>query len=128
MSQGMSSLGSLTYDNLFSGNVADIVIAPGILLSGQNVVRGTCLGIVTASGKLKLLNSANTDGSQNIFAIAAEDTNASAGDTPIAVYYTGEFNGAALTFGGTDTAATHKVAAKDVGIFFGTNVTVGGTY
>ncbi|MEN6568054.1 MAG: head decoration protein [Veillonellales bacterium] len=128
MGVGMASLGSLVYDNLFAGNVADIVTDAGVLASGQNVVRGAVLGKVTATGKLVLVDSTKTDGSQTIYAIAADAVDATAADQPIPLYFTGEFNRAALTFGGTDTYAKHIDAAKAIGIFFKSNVTVGGTY
>lgn len=125
---GMSVLGTMSYDKLFAGHVEDPVVGVFTLLTGNSVTRGTCLGRVTASGKLKPLNSANSDGSQTIFAIAADDCDATSADALINVYLTGEFNQAALTFGGSDTAATHLVAARGIGLFFKSNVTVGGTY
>lgn len=128
MAFGMRSLGSMIYDNLFAGSVEDIVTDSAVLVSGQSVVRGTALGLITASKKVTVLNSANTDGSQNIYAIAADAVDATTGDQPIPVYFTGEFNQSAITFGGTDTYVTHKLAARAIDIFFKSNVTVGGTY
>lgn len=125
-SLGVNTLGSISYNNLWSGNVCDVVPGVETLLSGQVVTRGTVLGMITASGKLQIADSTKSDGSQTIYAIAAEACDATGGDKPINVYYTGEFNTAALTFGGTDTAAKQKVAARNIGIFFGSNVTVGG--
>jgi len=128
MTIGMTSLGSTTYDNLFAGSVGDVVSDARTLILGQNVVRGAALGRITASSKLTLVNSAAVDGSQTIYAIAADAVNATSADQPIPVYLGGEFNQAALVFGGTDTQATHREAAKAIGIFFKTNETVGGMY
>ena len=127
MGVGMTSQGFVTYDNLFSGSAAKVVTDVGTLVSGQNVARGTVLGRITASGKLTKVLSTATDGSQAPFAVAADAVDAAAGDQPIPIYLSGEFNQAALTFGGTDTAATHMVAARNIGIFFKKNVTAGGT-
>lgn len=128
MAIGMNSLGSTTYDNLFAGNVADIVTDVRTLIAGQNVVRGTALGRITASGKLKKVDSTAVDGSQTIYAIAADNVDATSTDQQIPVYFTGEFNQAVLVFGGTDTYVTHKESAKAIGIFFKSNETVGGMY
>ena len=128
MTVGMGDLGSLAYDNLFAGNVAKVVTGVGTLASGQNVARCAVLGKVTATSKLVLADSTKTDGSQTIYAIAADPVDATAADQPITLYFTGEFNQAALTFGGTDTYEKQIDAAKAIGIFFKSNVTVGGTY
>ncbi len=128
MGIGMTNLGSLTYDNLFAGNVSDVVTDVGTLATGQSVARGTALGKVTASEKLVVVDSSKSDGSQTIYAIAADAVNATAADQPVPIYLTGEFNQAALTFGGSDTFAKHKDTARSIGIFFKTNVTEGGMY
>ncbi len=109
---------SYTPDRLLTGDAADLVTDQGTLVSGQNLARGACLGKITASGKLTLLNSANIDGSQTFFAVLAAATDASAGDATCPVYLTGEFNSNALIFGGTDTAATHKTAARSLHTYF----------
>jgi len=113
----MSSTDSYTPDRLLAGCCC-LVSDTALLVSGQNLKRGAALGKITASGKLTLLNSASSDGSQTIFAILAADCNASTADTTCAVYIAGEFNSNAVTFGGTDTAATHKAAARALEIWF----------
>ena len=55
------------------------------LISGQNLVAGSVLGKITASGKYTLHNAAATDGSEIAAAILFDSTDASAGDTPEAV-------------------------------------------
>lgn len=112
----------LTYDNLFAGNVAPIVADVLTLATGQKVARGAVLGIVTASGKAALVDSSKTTGEQIAYAIASDAADATGADVLVPVYLTGEFNGAALTFGGTDTADTHKSALRKIGIFLKTNV------
>jgi hypothetical protein len=109
----------LTYDNLVAGNEQLITEEPDIIAGGQSVLkRGTALGMVTATGKLALLNSANTDGSQTIYGILGADTDTTNGDVSTFVYLTGEFNQANVIFGGTDTYQTHKDTARTKGIFF----------
>lgn len=105
-----------TPDNLLAGDypaVTDIVT----ILSGQNLTRGACLGKVTASGKHVIVDSGNADGSQHPVAILAEDCDASAADAQAVVYLSGAFNQDQVTFGGADTAATHRAALRDLNIY-----------
>jgi hypothetical protein len=106
---------TFTPDKLIAGDypvVTDIVtIDTGVL------VRGTLLGKITTGGKYVLCNSANADGSQNPVAILAEDVDATSADVNATVYLSGAFNQAAVTFGGTDTAATHRVALRNLNIY-----------
>lgn len=107
---------TFTYDHLFAGD-ADVITDIGTLVTGQNLKRGAVLGKITASGKLTLVNSASADGSQNPYAILAADTDATSADKTCPLFVAGEFNSNGLIFGGTDTAATHKTALRDLGIF-----------
>lgn len=106
-------------DNLFAGSVQPVVAGSETLLAGQGVIlRGTVLGSVTASSKLKIVDSASSDDSQAVYAILAADTDTTDGDVDAPVYYTGEYNKNELVFGGSDTADTHKTQARNIGIFF----------
>ncbi len=114
---------TFTPDKLFAGNVMPVVAGSETIVSGAGAIaRGTVLGQITTGGKCKVLNSANSDGSQSVYAILAAAVDATSGDVVAPVYYTGEFNQAALTFGGSDTAATHKTAARKIGLFFKTTI------
>lgn len=104
-----------TPDRLHAGDFP-IVTAAGTILSGNNLTRGTVLGKITASGKLIAVDSAAADGSQTPYAILAQDTDASGADTTAPLYLSGEFNEGELTFGGADTADTHRAALRDLGI------------
>lgn len=108
---------TFTHDNLFAGHVQPVVAGAETITAGS-YTRGTVLGRISASDKCQICDSAAVDGSGDIYAILAEDTDASSGDVVAPVWYTGEFNKSALTFGGTDTAATRKQDARNVGIFF----------
>ena len=114
---------SIIPDNLFAGQVQSAVGGTETITgAGVTLKRGTVLGMITASSKLCIVNSANADGSQTPYAVLAEDVVTSAGGVYGAVYYTGEFDVNSLVFGGTDTYATHRVAARKLGMFFRTAV------
>lgn len=79
--------------------------------------------VSAGSGKCVIVDSSKVDGSQNPYGLLAEDaTVPAAADLVSSAYITGEFNENALTFGGTDTAATHKEALKQKGIILRTPV------
>lgn len=103
-------------DDLFAGDNVEPVTRDETIVSGQNLTRGTVLGKITASGKLAIVDDAQADGTEAPYAVLAEDTDASGGDKVAPVYMAGEFNEAALTFGGDDTAADHRDALRDLGI------------
>lgn len=117
---------TLNHDNLLASDypaVTDVVT----ILSGENITRGTCLGKVTASGKYVIVDSTNADGSQNPIAILAEDCDASAADTTAVVFLSGAFNQSHVTFGGTDTADTHRAALRALNIYLKKSTTTSGT-
>lgn len=108
---------TFTPDKLLAGDypaVTDVVT----ILADQVLTRGTCLGKITTGGKHVICNSAGTDdGSRAPVAILAEDCDATGADKQAVVYLSGAFNQAAVTFGGTDTAATHRVALRNLNIY-----------
>ena len=108
------------YDNLFSNVMQPAIRGIEKLVAGGSVVRGQALGQITSSKSLTALDVDNNDGSNTIYAIAAETVDNSAGGATvdILVYYSGQFNQDALTFASGETAATHKSAARKLNIFF----------
>lgn len=91
--------------------------------------RGQVLGLVTSTpsgegekatvGTLKPCVSTSEDGSQVPFAVLAEDlAEDTANDMPASVFIEGTFNSKQLIFGGSDTATTHKAAAKNANLYF----------
>ncbi len=107
---------TFTPDPLFAGNfpVESII---GILDTG-NLIRGTVLGKITATGKLVICDSAGTDdGRRTPYGILAEDADATSADKNVVVYLSGSFNEKALVFGGTDTIDTHRDALRNLSIF-----------
>lgn len=114
---------SPTPDNLFAGTQVAAVVADEVTVaSGNNLVRGTVLGKVTASGNVVAVDSTLANGAEAPYAILAEDTDATSAAKKAPAYFTGEVNENALTFGGTDTADTHRDACRDIGIFLKDNV------
>ena len=114
---------TLTYNKLFAGNVMPVVTEKIIIASGAGVLsRGAVVGVITASGKGNIVDSTRSDGSQKPYGILCDAVDATSADKAATIYMTGEFNSAALTFGGTDTAATHKAALRELGIFLKTNI------
>lgn len=112
----MTTLGNKEFDNLFAGH-AEVVI--GSITAGEALTRGDVVGVVTASGKAKKVDSTASDGSQKPYGIITDDVEI---EYPVNVYLTGEFNEDALKFGGTDTADTHRIALRDIGIFLKQNI------
>ncbi|MCK5680452.1 head decoration protein [bacterium] len=88
------------------------------IISGQTLTRGALLGKITASGKCTLCDSTAEDGSEDPHGVLAEDVDASGGDVDNVPYYlAGEFNEAAMTYGGTDDADTHRAALRILSIY-----------
>lgn len=82
------------------------------LTDGETIKRGMLLTLV--SGKLKAV----TAKTQTIYGIACEDVTAD-GDTEIAIFVKGDFNGKALLTGtvtDSSTIADYVAAARNVGI------------
>jgi hypothetical protein len=105
-------------DDLLAGdNVGPVTEGRVTVLSGQNLVRGTLLGRITASGKYVKSLSASSDGSQVPAAILANDTDASAADVGhVLIYTSGEFNERRVIFGTAHTADTTRDALRARGI------------
>lgn len=72
--------------------------------------------VPAGSGKFKKANSANVDGSQEVDCILCEDVDATLAAVVTSAYIEGEFNENAMTFGGADTADTHREALRLKGI------------
>jgi hypothetical protein len=112
------NFGSTTPDNLFAGTTHPVDIKGITILTGQGVLaRGTVIGIITASGKGKKVDSASVDGSQVADCILTDEIDTTAGDVVTSAYISGEFNRDALIFGGTDDAADHEATLRTKGIF-----------
>lgn len=103
-------------DNLLAGDYPQVTESVTIA-SGQNLVRGSVLGKVTASGKYILCDTAAADGSENPSMILLQDVDASTADADGLAAKSGEFNENAVTLGGATTAADVKDALRDLNIY-----------
>ena len=86
--------------------------------SGHNISRGMCLGKVSASGEFAPVDDAQTDGSETLRAVLAEDIDTSGGAAKAVVYRNGVFAEEKVSFGGDDTVADHREAAAEKGFYF----------
>lgn len=114
--------------NAYPAGMTEETFAPDKLLVGGKyrskkvtidtgvLTRGTLLGKITASGKYIKSASAAGDGSQTPDAILAEDVDATAADKEAMVYYTGDFDETAVTFGTGHTAASVREGLRAKGI------------
>ena len=66
------------------------------IASGQNLVKGTCLGKQTANGKYYKWDTAASDGTETLAGILSVDTDATLGDEVADAFIKGEFNKDAL--------------------------------
>ena len=98
----------------------DIVTGAITLLTGLLYLAGSVLAKVTATGKYTLVDNSKSDGTEIAKYILAGDVDATNGDAPGIAYKTGQFNEAALIFGGNDTADDHREALEARGIFMET--------
>lgn len=103
-------------DRLLAGNALLLVGEKITIITGQNLIRGSVLGKITASSKYNLSLSGAGDGSQVPDLILAEDVDASAGDKEGLAYSRGDFNSNALTLGTAHTVASIKEGLRDKGI------------
>lgn len=104
-------------DGLIAGNADELIGRKITVISGQNLMRGSVLGKITASGKYNLSLSAAADGSETPDLILAEDCDASGGDKQALAYERGDFVQEALTIGADHTAASIKEGLRGKGIF-----------
>lgn len=101
-------------------------VTENVTLAGAQgvLVRGTVLGVVTATGKYVVSASAATDGSQTPIAVLADTYDTTAGDVAGAgCYFSGEFNQNAVTMGTGWTAATLATALRPSNIYLKNAVT-----
>ncbi|MCB2200870.1 head decoration protein [bacterium] len=109
---------SYTPDRLFAGDFP-VVTREVTILTGEAVSlsRGAVLGKITSGGKYALVDSTANDGSETAVAVLAEDVDATEADVVAVAYESGDFNEDELTFGGTDTIATHREAMHARSLF-----------
>jgi hypothetical protein len=106
-----------TPDTLLAGDypvVTDIIT----LLTGEDLVRGTLLGKISASGKYVICDTDGTDdGRRTPAVILAEDCHADGADAQAVIYLSGAFNENAVTFATGEDADDHRVALRNLNIY-----------
>ncbi|MGO4369628.1 head decoration protein [Paenibacillus sp. MCAF20] len=123
----MPAYESQKYDDLFAGNVKPPTAIAVIVKSGAGVItRGMVLGKLSQLAESDIyagtpittkVDSSKSDGSEAPYAILADvEIDATSKDVRAVAYTDGEFNRAALKFGGADTIATHETALRKIGI------------
>lgn len=109
-----------TVDQVITGELPAVREAMTIV-SGQNLSRGDVVGKITTGGKGTIMTAASSDGSEDFYAVMAEDCDASLADKVGVVFKTGMFIVNGLTFGATTTVADVDLdAARGMGCFFKT--------
>lgn len=118
--EGLTSHGSFDpNDKLLAGDHPRVE-RKVVLISGQNLTRGTLLGKITASDKYTLYVAGASDGSEVARAILAMATDASGGDAQTIIYETGIFSEQeviAQTAGVSSISVALRNQLQDVGIF-----------
>ena len=117
-------VGTDTYspDELIAGPFPIITQTVTLAQAAGALKRGRVLGVVTASGKYLLSASAASDGSQTPSAILVADSDATAGDIAVPVYFAGDFNFHSLTLGTGHTQASITGSLRDASIFIHTSL------
>jgi hypothetical protein len=113
---GGGSVSAIVYNQILMPG-KDPVFAHFTILTGLTLVKGSVLGAVSASGKLKLSAAAAGDGSEVPMAILMEDLDTTAGDKGFQVLVEGFVNETALTFGAAHTADTVRHNLRAQGIY-----------
>jgi hypothetical protein len=103
---------SFTQTQIFAGS-ADVVTVPVTVVSGQNLAIRAVVGRVTASGKIKICDTAAVDGSQTPIGILVNAVDASGGDKAGDIYVGGDFNVDALTWHASFSTDVLKLKAFD---------------
>jgi hypothetical protein len=93
---GITTLSESSSSDIFAGIHPTMEVSDIVILSGQNLKRGTCLGLITAEanpdkGKFKLWDEAASNGSENLVGILGCDVDASDSDCKGFMYVHGEF-------------------------------------
>lgn len=108
---------------LHSGSKDAALLVNCTVLSGQTLVKGEVVAIVTASGKIVAYDNAGTDnGTRTAVGIIKQDVDASTADEQSGYYKTGEFYESKLTAPDTGWKAdlgAHSDAVRDAVTIYG---------
>lgn len=122
MAELVSKFDGVTYDELIGGTAvavmtANVTIAK--LSAAATYKRGTLLGVVTASGKYAIVDSAATTGEKVASVVLAKDIEVGTSDDVVATVYTrGIFDREKLIVKAeSDSASAHEEELRKVGIY-----------
>ena len=100
---GISNLTEINpYNDIFAGLHPTMEVTEIVIVTGQYLKRGACLGLITAEanpdkGKYKLWDEDSTDGSEVLCGILGCDVDATSSDGKGFMYVHGEFLKAGLS-------------------------------
>ena len=109
----MAEIVTVTYtptEICYSARAEDYFALPGTIVSGQTLLKGTIVGLITASNKLKAYADVNQDGSEVAVGVLVAAVDAAAGDKPCSFFIQGIFVEAKLT--GLDAAAKSDLSGR----------------
>lgn len=122
MAELASKFDGVTYDEIIGGTAvavmtANVTIAK--LSAAATYKRGTLLGVVTASGKYAIVDSAASTGEKVASVVLAKDIEVGTADDVVATVYTrGIFNREKLVVKAeSDSASAHEEELRKVGIY-----------
>lgn len=122
MAELVSKFDGVTYDELIGGTAvavmtANVTIAK--LSAAASYKRGTLLGVVTASGKYAIVDSAASTGEKVASVVLAKEIEVGTTDDVVATVYTrGIFNREKLFVKAeSDSASAHEEELRKVGIY-----------
>lgn len=106
-----------TPDNLIAGNEVPLLVENITIEKGQKLKRGTVLGVVKETELGKQVNSSASDGSEVVYAVLADDTDATEENKNASVYICGYFNSSALLVPSGEEIKTYKNELRKLGIY-----------
>lgn len=112
---------TFTETNLIAGEFPRVEEKGTIASGAGNLTEGAVLA-KDGAGKLVLVDSSQPAPANEVYAILAQDADASSADVEAIVYLAGQFNTEALAFGGADTLADHESQMRKIGLFTATNL------
>lgn len=116
------NFGSIHPNTLFAGTEIPALTTSITIAAGEGKLDvGALIGVVTTSGKGKLVNKSATDGSEVAKYILAEPIDAINADVEAVVYKAGIFNYDVLYVAEGDSVENHAEELREVNIHFRKN-------
>jgi hypothetical protein len=114
-----TTIDTTSYDSLLVSDSKPAVLDYFPVAANQTIKRGHALAIL--NNTLVLCDGTKSDGSQIIFAIAAQDITTTGGTATALVYTEGFFDSRYVLWSNvadTSMSITHRINARKVGIYF----------